>query len=125
MAAVPSSAEGGGTPPNERKIHATVEIREISEVIPAAITTTVNAPVTPFSSVPAHTSDQPLQQQNESRPIVTATPAPQPNAMSRSPTNTNTITNTNTNQVQEPLPFRSLRSIAPSTDPDGQTIQEL
>ena len=41
--------------------------------------------------------------------------------MSRSPTNTIT----NTNQVQETSPFRSPRSIAPSADPDGQTIQEL
>ena len=73
------------------------------------------------------TSDQPLKppQQNESRPVVNATPAPQQNMMSRSPTNTITNTNTNTNQVQETLPFRSPRSIAPSTNPDSQTIQEL
>ena len=76
--------------------------------------------MTPSSSVPAHTSDQPLQQQNESRPILTATPAPQQNAMSRSPTNTIR----NTNQVPETLPFRSLCSTL-SNNPDGQTIQEL
>jgi len=64
-----------------------VEIREIGEVVLAAITTTtVNTQVTPSFSVSAHTSDRPLQQQqqqqqkqkqNESRPIMTATPAPQ------------------------------------------------
>ena len=52
---------------------------------------------------------------------MTATPAPQRNTMSRSATNTIT----NTNQVLETLPFQSPRSIAPSADPDGQTIQEL
>ena len=56
-------------------------IREIGEVIPVA-TTTLSAPVTPSSFVPAYTSDKPLQQQNESRPILTATPAPQQYAMS-------------------------------------------
>ena len=59
MAAVPSSAEGG-TPLNEHEIPVTAEIRrEIGEVVPVA-TTTVNAQVTPSSSVPTQTSDQPL-----------------------------------------------------------------
>ena len=117
-------------------------IHAIGEVVPAA-TTTVNAPVAPSSSVPAHTSaDRPLQQhqqqqqQNESRPIVTATPAPQQNARSQSTTNTITITitntninininiNINTNQVPETLPFRSFRSTS-SADPDRQKFQEL
>ena len=105
-----------------------VEIREIGEVA-ARANTTVNAQVTPSSSVPAQTSDQPLepQQQNESRRVVNATPAPQRNMMSRSTTTTTTTTTTNPNinQVQETLPLRSPRSITPSTDPDGYTIQEL
>ena len=131
MAAMLSSAEGETPPTNDipGTNPATVEIRVIGEVAAREIaTTTVNAQVTPFSSVPAQTSDQPLQlqtqtQQNECRQILTATPAPKPTAMSRSTTNTNIITYTN--QVQETLPFRSPRSIAPSADPDGQTIQEL
>ena len=65
MAAMPSSAEGGNPPTNECKIPATMEIRavgirEIGEVTASATTTTVNAQVTPSSSVPTQTSDQPL-----------------------------------------------------------------
>ena len=76
MATMPSSAEGG-TPPthefcgNENAYAAefntaTVEICAVGEV-------------TPSSSVPAQISDQPLdpqQHQNESIPVVKATPAP-------------------------------------------------
>ena len=64
MAAMPSSAKGG-TPPNERENPATVEIRVIGEVTVRTITT-VNVQVTPSSSVPAQTSDRPLQQQQMS-----------------------------------------------------------
>ena len=126
MAAVPSSAEGGT--PLTHEIPTSMEIRgnkNAAEAIAATVEIRAVGEVTPSSSVPAQTSDQPLdqqqQQQNESRPVVIATPAPQPTMMSRSPTNTIT----NTNQVQETSPFRSPRSVAPSTDPDGQTLQEL
>ena len=67
MAAVASSVEGGGTPPNKNAIiPATIaKICAMGEVVLAAITT-VNAPVTPpSSSIPTHTSDQPLQQQQQ------------------------------------------------------------
>jgi len=63
MAAVPSSADGGTPPTHE--IPATVEIRG-NENADASATVEIRAvgEVTPSSSVPAHTSDQPLQQQN-------------------------------------------------------------
>ena len=73
MATVPSSANVR-TPLNNKnpetmeicanKITATIEIRKIGKVVPAAITTnTVNTQVALSTSVPAHISDRPLQQQ--------------------------------------------------------------
>ena len=83
MVLMPSRAKGETPPTNKNPT--TVEIRVIGEVEARAITT-VNAQVTPSSSVPAQTSDQPLnssipgsdptQQQYESRPVVNATPVP-------------------------------------------------
>ena len=58
MAVMPSSAEGALPPLNLNNNHTIVDLLKIDGVV--AINT-VNSQVTPSSSIPAHTFDQPLQ----------------------------------------------------------------